>query len=116
LGCTKAVASGGLGGFSPASFWTNSYPYLNQGGGQIVPTTVLPAPLDFQTLQWPWMHLFLIFFCSRQLIKIQKKGSKTVHSNKPLVFLILSGLYKKNKKFFNNLYYSIFELKPNSYC
>ena len=51
----RAVARWGLGGgLQPPNFWQISEPYLNQGWGgvgQIMATTVLPAPPDFQTLR-----------------------------------------------------------------
>ena len=41
--------TGGLGGFSP-QFWAKQLT-LSQPGGQIIPTTVLQAPTEFQTLR-----------------------------------------------------------------
>ena len=47
-------------------------------------------------LEWPnfcWDALFESFYCSRQLIEIQKKDAKNEHYNKFLVLLVLTGLH-----------------------
>ena len=41
--------AGSWGGFSPSQFWAEQLT-LSQPGGQIMPTMVLRAPPDFQTL------------------------------------------------------------------
>jgi hypothetical protein len=48
---------GGLGGLWPPQFLAKQLT-LSQPGGQIMPTTVLQAPPDFQTLRRPW-HIVL---------------------------------------------------------
>jgi hypothetical protein len=46
----RAVANGGAGGALAPQFSAKKLT-LSQPGGQIIPTTVLLAPLDFQTLR-----------------------------------------------------------------
>jgi hypothetical protein len=48
----KPVARGGAGGLWPPQFLAKQLT-LSQPGGQIMPTTVLQAPPDFQTLRRP---------------------------------------------------------------
>ena len=47
---SRAVASGGRGGFSPPQFLAKQLT-LSQPGGQIIPTKVLEAPPNFQTMR-----------------------------------------------------------------
>ena len=68
----RVVGAAGLrgpGSNTPASlprFWQISYSYLNQGGGCIMPITLLLAPQDFKTFLRPQLTLstFLQLFCS----------------------------------------------------
>ena len=52
----RAVARGGLGGLQPPQFFTDQLT-LSQPGGQTMPTTVLLAPPNFQTLRRAWIYL-----------------------------------------------------------
>ena len=49
----QAVASGGAGGLEPSQFLAKQL-NLSQPEGQIMPTTVLQAPSNVQTLRRPW--------------------------------------------------------------
>ena len=50
----QGCRQGGLGVLQPPQYLTDQLT-LSQPGGQIIPTTVLPAPPDFQTLRWAWL-------------------------------------------------------------
>ena len=51
----RAVARGGLWGLQPSQCLAEQLT-LSQPGGQIMPTTVLQAPPNFQTLRRPCTH------------------------------------------------------------
>ena len=109
----------GLRGFSPSPVFGWTVNPISTGG-QIMPTTVLRAPLDFQTLRRPWSHQFneakiwekngtcdfwpVVAFYFSTFQKQFKYQSKFLHTALWIIYFVKSIFYQKKKYLFTFLF------------